>query len=101
MSEILTPIIYQLGVGGIGGFIVGYAIKKIVKIIAVILGLLLLFLIYLGSIGVINVNYDKLTEATSKALPTIEASNLLMPIINHLPFAGSFMVGFILGLKKG
>ena len=32
MSEILTPVVYQLGLGGIGGFIVGYAIKKIVKI---------------------------------------------------------------------
>jgi len=102
MSEILTPIAYQLGMGGIGGFLAGYAIKKVAKIIAVILGLLFLFLIYLGSTGIISVNYNKLTEAISKALPVIEqAPGLLTPIISHLPFAGSFMIGFILGLKKG
>jgi len=40
MSEVLTPLIYQLGVGRIGGLIVGYAVKKIVKVVVVLLGLL-------------------------------------------------------------
>ena len=29
MSEIITPVVYQLGLGGVGGFIVGFALKKI------------------------------------------------------------------------
>ncbi len=24
MSEIITPVVYQLGLGGVGGFIVGF-----------------------------------------------------------------------------
>jgi hypothetical protein len=29
MSEIITPVIYQLGLGTVGGFIVGFTIKKL------------------------------------------------------------------------
>lgn len=72
MSEVLTPIVYQLGVGGIGGFIAGYEVKKIAKIIAVILGIFFLLLVYPGYTGVISVNYERLTEAVSKALPVVK-----------------------------
>jgi uncharacterized membrane protein (Fun14 family) len=42
----ITPLIYQVGIGGIGGFIAGYAFKKLLKIVAVIVGLFILALIY-------------------------------------------------------
>ena len=45
MSEtpsILTPLIAQLGVGGVGGLCVGYAVKKVAKVVAVIVGLFFL-----------------------------------------------------------
>lgn len=35
MSEIATPLVFQLGAGAIGGFVVGYAIKKVAKLIVV------------------------------------------------------------------
>jgi len=101
-EEYLSPVVYQIGVGGIGGFLVGYAIKKIVKILVIILGIFILAILYLGYSGIISVNYDKLEEAISKALPAVaETSNLLIPIITNLPFAGSFGLGFLIGLKKG
>jgi uncharacterized membrane protein (Fun14 family) len=102
LSEIITPITYQLGVGGIGGFLVGYTLKKMVKIIAMILGLFSLTLIYLGYVGVISVHYDNLIEIISSVTPTItQAPELLTPIVSSLPFAGSFTAGFALGIKKG
>jgi uncharacterized membrane protein (Fun14 family) len=58
MSEIITPVVYQLGLGAVGGFIVGFALKKIAKIFIVIIGLLVLALLYLGINGVININYN-------------------------------------------
>ncbi|KPV64149.1 MAG: FUN14 family protein [Candidatus Bathyarchaeota archaeon BA1] len=101
MSEILIPLGYQLGVGGVGGFLVGYAIKKVIKIMAVILGLFLLSLAYLGYTGMIDVNYDKLEKATSGLVGMIGQAPLLTPIVSHIPFAASFIVGFALGFKKG
>ena len=38
MSELLTPLSTQLGMGGIGGFAVGYSLKKLAKLTAIIIG---------------------------------------------------------------
>ena len=62
MSEMLTPIVYQLGIGGVLGFFAGYAIKKLTKLIAAVAGVLALLLIYLGYEGIITINYEKLAE---------------------------------------
>ena len=100
MSELVIPIIYQVGVGGIGGFFVWYAIRKVAKIAAVFLGIFLFSLISLAYVGAISVNYDDLTEVLSKLAIPEQAAELLIPILANLPFAGSFTVAFLIGLKK-
>jgi uncharacterized membrane protein (Fun14 family) len=102
MSEVLTPIIYQLGIGGILGFFVGYAVKKMTKVLAVLIGLGALVLIFLGYQGVININYDKLAQMIQNLMGAAgQASTVLTPIIANLPFAGSFIAGIAVGLKLG
>ena len=100
MSE-LIPIIYQIAVGGIGGFLVGYVVKKVTKVLAIVLGIFVLSLIALAYVGAINVNYDKLTEVISKLTIPEQAAELLMPILANLPFVISFVIAFLIGLKKG
>jgi uncharacterized membrane protein (Fun14 family) len=92
----------QLGAGGIGGFIVGYAVKKISKLLAIVIGLFLIALIYLGTQNIITINYDALWKAVESSLG-LAGSGLswLVGIISLLPFAGSFIVGFLLGFKLG
>ena len=99
----LTPLIIQLGLGFVAGFIVGYAIKKVAKIIAVILGLLFLGLMLLMWKGTIEINFDALRELIMSNLQGVEAglSELIGWVGGILPWAGSFAVGFALGLKKG
>jgi uncharacterized membrane protein (Fun14 family) len=102
MSEILPSIGFQLGAGGIGGFIVGYAIKKLSKLIAIIIGLFVVALIYLGTQGIISINYTALWNALSGSLGKVgSAFSWLVGVVSLLPFAGSFIVGFLLGFKIG
>jgi uncharacterized membrane protein (Fun14 family) len=102
MSEILSPLVYQFGIGGIGGFIVGYAIKKISKLVVVLIGLFIIALVYLSTQGIININYQALLQASSKLIGEApEAVSWLARIISVLPFAGSFVVGFLIGFKLG
>lgn len=102
MSEVVGPVAAQLGLGGVGGFFVGYALKKLAKIIAILLGLGIVVLLYLSQTGYIQVNYDKLSEATSRLLGAAgQAQAWLTPLLANLPFAGSFLLGFALGFKKG
>ncbi|NWG11234.1 hypothetical protein HXY33_05750 [Candidatus Bathyarchaeota archaeon] len=102
MSELISPLIYQLGVGGIGGLIVGFTIKKISKLILFLIGLFLIFLLYLGTSGVISINYDELWEALAGLFNFAgQAASWLIGIISLLPFVGSFFVGFLFGFKLG
>ncbi len=102
MSEIATPLVFQLGTGAVGGFVVGYAIKKVTKLIVILIGIFLLALIYLSSLGILEVNYGKLFVAVEGWLGGAgQAVGWLTPIIAHLPFAGSFLVGVFLGFKMG
>jgi len=102
VNSILTPLIAQLGLGGVGGFLVGYAFKKLLKIIAVILGIFMLALFFLAYIGVININFDKFLDALGKLVGLVSgAQNLLLAVFASLPFAASFTLGFFLGFKRG
>lgn len=102
MSEVLPPIVYELGIGGIGGFVVGYALKKISKLILILIGLFIAVLIYLGIKGVISVNYEALFTFISNLFGLAgNAISWFVHTIALLPFAASFIVGFLLGFKLG
>ena len=102
MSAVLSPLGYQLGIGGIGGFIAGYALKKLVKLAVIIIGIFVLALAYLGYKGYIAINYSALGNGVSNALGlTGQAAEWLAPIIAHLPLAGAFGLAFFLGFKMG
>jgi uncharacterized membrane protein (Fun14 family) len=102
ITDILTPLVVQLGIGGVGGFIVGYALKKLAKIVVVIIGLFFLALFYLSYQGVINIDFDKFLELMSSLLGLAAgAQNILAVVMASLPFAGSFTVGFLAGFKLG
>ena len=96
MSEVL---IYQLGIGGTGGFLIGYATKKIAKIIAVFLGLYSMSLLYLNQIGVITMNYERFVNVASTSATNL--TNFFVSSLGGLPLAAGFIGGFALGIKKG
>ncbi|MBS7607969.1 MAG: FUN14 domain-containing protein [Candidatus Bathyarchaeia archaeon] len=102
MSDVLPPIIYELGLGGLGGFIIGFTIKKLSKLILFLLGLFIVFLVYLNIKGVLSLNYEALFSFISELLGTAgSAFSWLVHTIALLPFAASFVAGFLLGLKLG
>ncbi len=102
MSEIITPVVYQLGLGAIGGFIVGFALKKIGKLFIVLLGIFIIVLLYLGVNNVISINYGALWSTIAGWLGGAgQAASWLVGVISIIPFLGSFLVGFLIGLKMG
>ena len=54
MSEIIGSVVYQLGLGAIGGFVVGFALKKIAKLFIIVLGIFIIALLYLGASDIIG-----------------------------------------------
>ena len=100
LNESFTPLLFQLCIGGIGGFLIGYAIRKVVKI-ALILGTIVFSLIFLAYTNVINVDYGGLAEIVSSFVNAVNpALNLLTPLLAHIPFIFSLILGLILGFKR-
>ncbi|MCX8176441.1 MAG: FUN14 domain-containing protein [Candidatus Bathyarchaeota archaeon] len=99
----LSPLIVQLGFGGVAGFIAGYAFKKILKILLVFLGLGFMALLYLSYMGFITINYGKILSSFQEPFKKIAGGDLTLPTIlaANIPFLGSFIVGLGLGFKLG
>jgi uncharacterized membrane protein (Fun14 family) len=102
LSEIIGPVVYELGLGAIGGFVVGFALKKIAKIFLIVLGVFIAVLLYLGASDIININFSALWSAVGDWLGGAgAAASWLIGLLALLPFIGSFAVGFFLGFKIG
>ena len=97
----LAPAVYLLGIGGIGGFFIGYGIRKIIKVLALTLGIFVFALMLLDYMNVFAINYDGVVEFVSKLFDPAQAVEVLTPLITNLPLVLSFTVGFALGLRKG
>jgi len=100
LNESLLPIVFQLCIGGIGGFLIGYAMRKFLKI-ALILGIVVFSLIILAYTNVINVDYGGLSEMASNIVNAINPALILItPLLAHIPFIVSLIVGLIFGLRR-
>jgi uncharacterized membrane protein (Fun14 family) len=125
----IMPFVSTVGFGGIVGFLVGFALKRIMKILAVIAGVFFATLLYLESQHVVNVNWDKLQTISNSVLSTnatttnatstggvgsiqsilgnnTGAAAAILPITNTManlgiPLTGSTAMGFTLGIIKG
>ena len=70
----ILPFVSTIGFGGIAGFLIGFALKRIMKILAVIAGVFFAALLYLESQHIVNVNWDKLQIISNSILSTIETA---------------------------
>lgn len=101
-GNLFTPIVGAVGIGGIGGFLVGYTLKKLAKIVVFFLGLGFILLQYMAYRGIITINYAALLDwASNITAPAGALSGFLTQLLVHLPFGASFLLGFYGGFKKG
>jgi uncharacterized membrane protein (Fun14 family) len=96
--EAIKPILYSVGVGGIGGFFIGYVFKKILHL-AMMLGVFAFVFLYLAQTNVVNVNFEEIGMMVSESSNFFGES--VAPLIAGVPFMGSFAFGFMNGLKRG
>jgi len=102
LAEEITHLITQLGFGGVLGFIVGYAFKKLMKLFLVFLGLYFISLMYLAYNGFITIHYEKFSKAF-EGLSSLAQGGFTLPsfLTANIPMVGGFVVGLGLGFKMG
>ncbi len=102
LSNLLTPLVGELGIGGVGGFLAGFALKKAAKLVAVIIGLFFLSLQYLAYENIITIDYGALQLFANDLLgQSAGAQTWVTDFIVHAPFGAAFVGGFYIGLQKG
>ena len=94
----VLPSIIPLSIGGLGGFFIGYAVKKVYRL-AIIVGAFVFSVAYMAYVGVIDVNISGLEETVSTFVATL--APFVAPLASSLLFMGSFIIGLIFGLTKG
>jgi uncharacterized membrane protein (Fun14 family) len=105
--ETISSALFTAGSGGIGGFVIGFALKKVMKIAAVIVGLFFTSLMYLQYQGILAINWDKLQSISESTLLMIgNLVNNVEPVSNitanvGIPLTGGLSAGIILGFVKG
>jgi uncharacterized membrane protein (Fun14 family) len=111
-----SPLLTTVGVGGLAGFLIGFAIKKVFKILAIVAGVFFAVLIYLEQQGVMNINWDKINGAYHGVLSTVtntianstagvggsHTTASFLPTLTNLgiPLTGSMAAGFAIGFLR-
>lgn len=98
-SADISLLFTQLGTGGVAGFVVGYAFKKILKLFLIIIGVFFAILQYLAYVGLITINYDRIFQMQGFTKVFEGGFSLPAFLTTNIPFAGTFIVGFGLGFK--
>ena len=104
----------SIGIGGFLGFLMGYAMKKILKIIIIAAGFLVGIFYYLQYNGLLALNWAKLEETIGNLMTNFNGFNLNTPFFSGIsdqflnavsnsgiPLTGGFAAGFAFGLSKG
>jgi len=100
MSSVSIPITYELAVGGLGGYLFGYALKKVTKGIAMLIGVVVVAVMYLAATGFLNINFMGFANETKNALTYLGQGFVdIAPFLTNLPLLGSFFVGLFLAYK--
>lgn len=101
----LSHYLGQMTFGGLAGYTVGYALKKVGRFLAITLGLLFIALQLLAQAGYIQVDWTRIQRDVEPLLqqPGLQSlwDRLLKTLTYNLPFGASFVGGLVLGLRAG
>lgn len=93
----LEGILADLGYGGFAGFVVGFAVRRVLNIFLMLMGLYILSLLWLKSKGIIDIHWSAFFGLFKGMFESFNA--FLYGIIHRLAFSGAFLGGFYMGFK--
>jgi len=93
--------LFTLGGGGIAGWAVGFTLKKFAKMAALVVGVAFISLQLLAFNKFITIDWEAIKNCVPDESIEQSATSVLQIVTYNLPFAGSFVVGFWLGFRKG
>lgn len=96
-----TPALFRFGLSYIGGFFLGYGLKRFLKVTLVVSAMVVGVLLLLSHTGVIGLDWNSMQEQVQSSFGwlTGQAEALKDFLSGYLPSAGAAGVGLFLGLR--
>jgi uncharacterized membrane protein (Fun14 family) len=92
-------LLTDLGYAGFAGFVVGFAVKKLINLLFMFIGLYLLSLLWLQSKGIIDINWKQFWVLFKSLFHGVDA--FVKGALKTVAFSSAFAGGFFLGFKAG
>jgi len=92
-------LLTDLGYAGFAGFVVGFAVKKLINLFLMFIGLYLLSLLWLQSKGIIDINWEQFWVLFKSLFHGVDA--FVKGALKTVAFSSAFAGGFFLGFKAG
>jgi uncharacterized membrane protein (Fun14 family) len=92
-------LLTDLGYAGFAGFVVGFAVRKLINLFLMFVGLYLLSLLWLQSKGIIDINWGQFWVLFKSLFQGVDA--FVKGALKTAAFSSAFAAGFFLGFKAG
>ncbi len=93
----LESLLADLGYAGFAGFVVGFAVRRVLNIFLMLLGLYILSLLWLKSKGIIDIHWSAFLDLFKSMFEGFNA--FVTGLIRKAMVSGAFAGGFFLGFK--
>lgn len=102
MNDMMSPALARGGASFMGGFLIGWAIRRTVKLAAIVAGLLLTLLAAVKMTGIVDLDWTAIEVNISHSLTWAQgkASGFKEVLAGYLPSAGAGGAGIYLGFRK-
>jgi len=98
--DFIAPFVGTLGFGGLMGYAVGYAAKKVSKLVLIAIGIIFFVIQYLVYKHWAVVHWQPVAHEAGEGVK--HASILFWRIVTrNVSLGAGFIVGIVLGFKKG
>ncbi|MFC1486500.1 FUN14 domain-containing protein [Thermoproteota archaeon] len=98
MEDLIAPIMFMLGIGGLTGYFSGKLVRRISGM-AMAIGVVAFIVIALVYTGNFNVNIDSITANISNVLSYIAPLGIVA-LASSVPFVASFVAGLFIGYRR-
>ena len=102
MNDMMSPALARGGASFMGGFLIGWAIRRTVKMAVIMAGLLLALLAAVKTSGAIDLDWNAIEASITHSLAWIQGKTegFKDVLTGYLPSAGAGGAGTYFGLRK-
>ncbi|ULA64611.1 MAG: conserved membrane protein of unknown function [Nitrospira sp.] len=102
MNDMMSPALARGGASFMGGFLIGWAVRRTIKLAVIVAGLLMTLLVAIKTTGAIDLDWTAIEASITHSLAWVQgkAEGFKEVLTGYLPSAGAGGAGTYFGFRK-